>query len=159
MAQMTNRFPHFLIYTVLIWALLLFHPPPGLPLSQLRAHPRACTARGKVPNAPYRSMSSSTNSGVRARWWEGTLGSSRPSQEGSQELCPGHTVWGTTTAVQTLTSLLGQLLLPLPTGWYPSFGLWALTGHTSSSLPGCLPKMGTRKQRALCTGGVMAIKP
>lgn len=39
MAQMSNRFPHFVIYPVpaLIWALLLFCPPPGLPLSQPRA--------------------------------------------------------------------------------------------------------------------------
>lgn len=89
-AQMTNRFPHFLIYPVpaLIWALLLFCPPLGLPLSQSRAQLGA-----RFPTAPYRSMSSSTNSGGRARQWKGTLSSIWSSQEGSQELCPGHMVW------------------------------------------------------------------
>jgi hypothetical protein len=90
-AQMTNRFPHFLVYPVpaLIWALLLFCPPLGL----LASEPVPCPARGKIPTAPYRSMSSSTNSGGRARQWEGTLSSIWSSQEGSQELCPGHKVW------------------------------------------------------------------
>lgn len=47
-AQMTNRFPHFLIYSVpvLIWALLLFCPPLGLPLSQSRAQ---LEARSQMP--------------------------------------------------------------------------------------------------------------
>lgn len=47
-AQMTNRFPHFLIYPVsaLIWVLLLFCPPLGLPLSQSRAQ---LGARSQMP--------------------------------------------------------------------------------------------------------------
>ena len=47
-AQMTNRFPHFLVYPVpaLIWALLLFCPPLGLPLSQSRAQ---LGARSQLP--------------------------------------------------------------------------------------------------------------
>lgn len=47
-AQMTNRFPHFLIYSVsvFIWALLLFCPPLGLPLSQSRAQ---LGARSQMP--------------------------------------------------------------------------------------------------------------
>lgn len=44
-------------------------PPAPRPASE----PATCPARGKVPNAPSRSMSSCTNSGGRARQPEGTL--------------------------------------------------------------------------------------
>lgn len=67
--------------------------PAFLPAPRPASESVSCPARGKVPNAPYRSMSSSTNSGGRVRQEEGTLSFSWSFQEGSQELCPGNTVW------------------------------------------------------------------
>lgn len=133
--------------------------PAFLPAPRPASEPVSCPARGKVPNAPYRSMSSSTNSGGRARQEEGTLRLQLVISGGQPRAVLDTRSGHTTLTVKTLTSLLGQLLLPLPTGWCPSFGLWALTGNPSSSLPGCLPKIDTSTQQALCTGGVTAIKP
>lgn len=88
-AQMTNRFPHFLIYPVpaLIWALLLFCPPLGLPLSQLHAQLGARSQMPLTDQCPLPLTQVAGQGSGRG------LGSSRSSQEGSQELCPGHTVW------------------------------------------------------------------
>lgn len=155
-AQMTNRFPHFLIYSVpaLIWALLLFCPPLGLLLSQSRAQ---LGARSQMPLTDQCPVPLTQVAGQGSgRGLSAPAGHVRRAAKS----CVLDTQFEhTTLAVKILTSLLGQLLLSLPTGWCPSFGLWALTGHPSSSLPGCLPKTGTSTQWALCTGGVTAIKP
>lgn len=111
--------------------------PAFLPAPRPASEPVSCPARGKVLNAPYRSMSSSTNSGSRTRQWEGTLSSSWSLRRAAKSYVLDTRSRHTTLAVKTLTSLLGQLLLLLPAGWCPSFGLWALTGHPSSSLAAC----------------------
>lgn len=153
-AQMTNRFPHFLIYPVpaLIWALLLFCPPLGLPPSQSRAQ---LGARSQMPLSDQCPVPLTQVAGQGSG--RGTLSSSLPLRRAAKSCVLDTRSRHTTLVVKTLTSLLGQLLLLLPTGWCPSFGLWALTGHPSSSLPGCLPEIGTRTQRALCTGGAQLL--